>query len=211
MPVALDLFRAEVHPVEILIERDHRFKKKPARRDKKKDKTVQPPGCATCGEAKDHPYHLGSPPSMNNHSIAFNRMAFAGVKSTWQHVVAEKVQASGLPRGLQAIYVECVIGFDEYRECDEGNHRWMPEKAGGDALVNGWGYSIKTGTDDKGKTIKEWVQVIEGGWLKSDSFFPARRFSVGNLEGVHTPGESWTRMRIFPSMDPPTVSPRNDR
>lgn len=183
-----------LQPLEITIKRDHAFKKRPI----KPGNTKPSPGCAKCGLAKVNVCHIGAPPSMNNHSI--DRQAFAVVKGAWQHAIGMALVESGLPRGLESILVEVRIGFETYVERDEGNLRWMVEKALGDTFVGGYGY--------KDPKTKEWVQVIPGGWLSADSFWPRKRYSMGNIEGVHTPRESSITFTLFPSMTPPTPAPR---
>lgn len=176
---------AEVETVELLIARQCVWKKREGNRK----------GCERCGLPKLHPDHMGGPPSMNNHSI--DRQAFASVKEAWHRVLAEALVESGLRRGLESVDVQIRIGFPTYVERDEGNHRWMVEKAFGDTLVGGY---VKTKTV-RGQTVHE--TVIEGGWLPADSFWPTRRYSMGSLEGTHTPGESWVRLLVFGSMVPP--------
>lgn len=198
-------YEGPVEPVEVRIERACKWKAKPKHGDGRKQL-----GCANCGEAKYHPGHVGAPPSMNDHSI--DRVAFAQVKGQWEHAMCLALLASGLPRGLEAATVEVLIGFDQYRDRDEGNLRWMIEKALGDALVHGHLKAMKANAetapllglekDDKYRQV-----VIPGGWLPSDSFWPRRRYSMGNLEGRHAPGESWTVFRVFPSTREPEPEP----
>lgn len=187
---------------EFVIERKCRFKAQGIKPGNKK----KTPGCAHCGLAMDHLDHLGAPPTMNNHSI--ERQNFNKIKATWQHACCLGIIRSGMPRGLQAVTVEIIIGFEEYRATDEGNRRWMPEKSLGDALVNGYGYRMPK---KKGQKKGDWVQVIDGGWIPDDSFWPIMRYSVGNLQGVHTPGESWMRVIMFPSTIEPTPAERVER
>ena len=40
--------------------------------------------------------------------------------------------------------------------------------------------------------------LVDGGWLESDCFFPVSRYEFGGLQAVHTPGESWIRLSLFP-------------
>lgn len=155
----------ELAPVEVLLERDHAYRKKGEGRR----------GCADCNRGKLAPVHLGAPPSMNAGGSGMNRMAYQSLKVAWQAAITLGLDAAGLPRGLEAVSVEALIGFPSYVERDEGNVRWMLEKALGDALV-------------------------AGGWLPSDSFWPTRRFTLHNLEGTHVRGRSFTRLLFFPSM-----------
>lgn len=170
----LDAEPAGLEPVELLIERDHGFKKKDPRWDEKKGREVQPPGCAVCGAGKLARAHLGAPPSLNAGGSGLDRMAFQALKGAWQAAFAEALRGSGLQTGLARVVVEAQIGFPTRASRDEGNYRWMIEKALGDALT-------------------------EGGYLEDDCFFPVRRYSFGGLEGVHAPGRSFTRLLLFPA------------
>jgi hypothetical protein len=197
-----------VQPVEVLIERRCKWKKK----DNDPETGKRRLGCENCGEAELHPDHLGAPPSLNEGGSGMERAAYQGLKRAWQRAQAEAMVAAGLPRGLEAVTVEVQIGFDQYRERDEGNLRWMIEKSLGDTLVHGYlkpkkadvHEALELGVKEKTNIL---VTVIPGGWLPDDSFWPTRRYSMGNLEGVHTPGESWTRFRFFPSTVPPVKAP----
>jgi hypothetical protein len=160
-------------PVEITVRRDHAFRRRDKRWDEKKGKTVQPPGCAECGKGKLAAAHLGAPPSMNDGGSGMDRMAFQALKKAWQERLTTLLWASNLEFGLAGVTVEGLIGFPTRAERDQGNHRWMVEKALGDALV-------------------------AGGWLPSDCFFPVCRYEFGGLQAVHAPGESWIRLSIFP-------------
>ena len=176
-----------VAPVELTLRQDHKYKSKGPRRH----------GCAVCNKAQRDPAHLGAPPSMNDGGSGMDRMQFYELKRAWMRAIAIALAESGLERGLEAVNVEVLIGFDRYQERDEGNVRWMIEKALGDVLVHGF-------LDDRPRSRLE----IRGGWLTDDTFWPTRRYSMGNLQGQHTPGESWTKLRIFPSMIPPVPEPR---
>lgn len=180
----------EIQPVEVLIERRCKWKKKPDDPETGKKRL----GCENCGKAKMDPDHFGAPPSLNEGGSGMDRRAYQSLKKAWMRVLGDGLVRSQLPRGLKALTVEVMIGFSTYQERDEGNLRWMIEKALGDVLKDGL-------YDDEG------VCIIEGGWLPGDSFWPVRRYSMGNLEGTHTPGESWTRLMIFPSMIEPEPSP----
>jgi hypothetical protein len=169
----LTILHGQPEPVEIEIRRDHPFRKRDKRWDEKQQKQIQPPGCAQCGWAKHHLNHLGAPPSLNEGGSGMNRMAFQTLKKAWQSALTLHLRASGLERGLAGVTVEGLIGFPTRAERDQGNHRWMVEKALGDALVS-------------------------GGWLQSDCFFPVCRYEFGGLQAVHHPGESWIRLSLFP-------------
>lgn len=156
-------------PVELMIERDHAFKKK----DPDPDSGRKRVGCEVCGRAKRDIAHLGAPPSLNDGGSGMDRMAFYELKKTWQAALTSELDASGLPKGLAFVSVEGLIGFPTLAERDQGNYRWMIEKALGDALV-------------------------EGGWLVSDCFFPVSRYEFCGLQAVHAPRRSWLRLLLFP-------------
>jgi hypothetical protein len=209
---------AERHlePVEIEIRRDHAYKKKKPRTEVKGavERRVKPPGCAACGGARWARQHLGAPPSLNEGGSGMDRMAFQALKGAWQWALADALEASGLPRGLEAVTAEVLVGFETRASRDEGNLRWMIEKALGDALVDGYWKRVE---GDRLPALLEAdpdlvtrpaprsrdkvdVRVVEGGWLPDDSFWPVRRYSMGNLEGRHAPRESWTRVALFPRL-----------
>jgi hypothetical protein len=214
--------------VEIVVRQDHAYKRRAKRTDvvKGRPKTVQPPGCAHCGGAKHAGQHLGAPPSLNDGGSGMDRMEYQALKGAWQRAFAEALDRSDLPRGLASVTVEVMCEFPVRRDRDEGNHRWMIEKALGDALVGGYwerrepkdlralleelgeagaldalaerfGAAVRLAPRSPGKVD---VCVVRGGWLPSDSFHPVRRYSMGNLQAVVTPKESATRLMIFPGL-----------
>jgi hypothetical protein len=148
-------------PVEIVIQQGHPYAKKPDGPNGERR-----PGCATCNRAKLHVDHLGAPPSMNEGGGggAMDWRKYQGIKKAWMAVLASKL-------------AEARVGFPTRTKRDEGNVRWMIEKALGDALV-------------------------VGGWLEDDCFFPVRRYSFGGMEAVHTPGSSSVRLVLFPTLAP---------
>lgn len=158
-------------PYELLIQRDHPFKAKGPDPDSGKKRI----GCAVCGRGKLNVAHLGAPPSLNSGGSGMDRMAFQSLKKAWQAALTERLEESGLPKGLQSVTVEGLIGFPTLKERDQGNYRWMIEKALGDALE-------------------------EGGWLESDCFFPVLRYEFGGLQAVHAKNESWLRLVLFPGL-----------
>lgn len=159
---------APLEPVELLIERDHAFRRKPNDPATGRKRI----GCQICGRARHDPVHMGAPPSMNSGNHSMQPQAYQALKHAWQAALRAEIEASGLPRGLQAVTVEGLIGFPTRAERDQGNYRWMVEKALGDALV-------------------------AGGWLESDCFFPVSRYEFGGLQAVHAPGHSWLRLMLF--------------
>jgi len=156
-------------PVELEIRQDHPFRKKsddPLTGQRRI-------GCAVCGAGKLRRQHLGAPPSMNDGGSGMDRNAYQALKKAWQAAFTDALRGSGLPLGLEAVTVEGLVGFPTRTGRDQGNHRWMVEKALGDALA-------------------------EGGWIPEDTFYPVSRYEFGGLQAVHTPGESWLRLMVMP-------------
>jgi hypothetical protein len=168
---SLTHFGGRAEPVLLRIEREHAFKKKKPNPETGKKRI----GCEVCNAGRYAAQHLGAPPSLNEGGSGMDRMAFQSLKKAWQAAFMVELKASGLPRDLAAVQVEARVGFATRAKRDEGNHRWMIEKALGDALV-------------------------EGGWLPDDCFYPVRRYSFGNLEGEHSPGRSWLELLLFPTL-----------
>jgi hypothetical protein len=162
-------------PVELLIERDHAFRKKKPDAATGKRRI----GCEVCGRGRNHRDHMGAPPSMNSGNHSMQPMAYQALKHAWQDAFADLLEASGLPRGLESVSVEGLVGFPTRAVRDGGNFRWMIEKALGDALVSG--------SDN-----------VAGGWIEDDCFFPVCRYEFGGLQAVHAPGRSWLRLMILP-------------
>ncbi len=173
----LDGFPSPVlaEPVEIEVVRDHAFKKR------KPDPVTgkRRIGCDVCGRGRNAREHMGAPPSMNSGNHSMQPMAYQALKHAWQDLFAELLDASGLPRGLESVSVEGLVGFPTLAVRDGGNFRWMIEKALGDALVSG---SAK----------------VAGGWIEDDCFFPVCRYEFGGLQAQHSPGRSWLRLMVFP-------------
>lgn len=150
-------------PVFFTIELDHVYKSRGGRK----------PGCATCGESKYADCHMGRPPTLN-HAIGMDWRAWAQMKQAWQRVMLAGLEESGLPKGLASVVVECTVCFPRRGGRDEGNLRWMPEKALGDALV-------------------------AGGYLPDDTFWPVMRYQFGPLIGRHTPGREAVEIVLMPT------------
>lgn len=132
-----------------------------------------PRGCARCGANKSDPVHYGAPASFNVWSGQGdgNAMAYMGVKKAWQSIFEKLLSESDLPTGLGGVYVEGEITFPEYREDrDQGNFRVIIEKALGDALQ-------------------------DGRYISNDNW---TRYEFGQLTMRIHPGESATRLTIFP-------------
>lgn len=170
-------------PVELYLEREHAFRKK--RPDLASGKKRI--GCAVCGAGRRAKEHMGVPPSLNDGGSGMNRREFWQIKMAWSDVLSELVTGSALgalTAPLEAVHVEVQMGFPTYQDRDEGNLRWMLEKVLGDVFVS--------------------AAVIP-----ADTFFPVRRYTMGNLDGVHSPGRSWLRLLVFQSAA--TRAPRGDQ
>ena len=211
-PASMTILHGSPEPVEIVIERDHKYKS----RGKGAGGRALP-GCEVCKAGKLDPVHLGAPPSMNGGNHSMDPQAYQALKHAWQAVLAEQLDALGdaLPRPCESITVEAVIGFDTFASRDQGNLRWMIEKALGDTLTGGYWKRVDEGKVPEGAVTrasrskgKVDVEVIRGGWLADDCWWPVRRYVFGGLEGVHTPGQSSTRLLLFPSLQPASRDPR---
>lgn len=181
--------RATIEPVHLVQERLCHFKAKPCRicgKPMANKVHSEPPGtpecpgqrqngCANCGRNKGDKAHYGAPKSYN--SIGGGRgsgaaaMVGANLKQTWQAIFTELLEASRLPKGLEAVWVEGEITFPDRREDrDQGNFRVVIEKALGDALQ-------------------------AGGWIERDDW---TRYEFAGLTMRVDPGRSATAVTIFP-------------
>jgi hypothetical protein len=186
-----------LEPVLLEVVRVCHFKRKPcgicglpkSNRVHTPEKTAECPfrrqnGCANCGGTKKDRAHFGAPESFNvlaSGQGSGNAMIYANLKANWQEILTAKLVESGLPRGLQSVFVEGEITFPDRREDrDQGNFRVVLEKALGDALENGSG-------------------DVPGGWLVNDSW---DHYEFGQLTKRVVPGESATRLMLFPNPAP---------
>ena len=81
-------------------------------------------------EVRDAPVSL-------NRARGAHWSVFRKEKQRWQDQFEGLLMAISLPRGLAHVHATAVIRFPVRRPRDEGNFRWMLEKALGDALTNG--------------------------------------------------------------------------
>lgn len=58
-------------------------------------------------------------------------------KRAWQSELEILLMAAGAPRGWKSAHASATLRFPQGRRRDEGNYRYLLEKALGDALVNG--------------------------------------------------------------------------
>jgi len=77
------------------------------------------------------------PPSLNRLGTRGSRWTVTRQKTRWQDIFEQLLMASGLLRDQEQIRATAQIRLPVRRRRDEGNYRWLLEKALGDALVNG--------------------------------------------------------------------------
>jgi hypothetical protein len=127
--------------------------------------------CARCNRGEKHPNHRGYPQSLNSLGSG-NRFAYQAAKKPWQARFQELLLAAELPLPLGRVVVEGTIYFDARRDRDQGNLRFMVEKALGDALE-------------------------VGGWLPKDTW---RHYEFGNLQQrIRRGGPTGMVLVLFPS------------
>lgn len=157
-----------LEPVDVEIVRVCHFKKKPPHPDTGRKQL----GCAHCGLAKLHADHLGQPPSVNIFGSG-DPMAFQAVKRAWHALLTEKLEASGLAKGMSYMLVEGEVTFPRRASAkgpDQGNFRGPLEKILGDVLE-------------------------AGGWLPNDNW---QSYEFGGLAYRYERGVSRTRLMLFP-------------
>lgn len=156
---------APIEPAMVEIVRACHFKRKPDEDGHRKL------GCLRCGRPKSHRAHMGQPPSVNPLGSG-NPAGYQAQKHQWQALLGDLLAASDLPKGLAHVLVEGEATFPTRQRRDQGNHRFMLEKALGDALV-------------------------DGGWLEDDDW---SRYEFGNLVASYEKGVSVTRLVLFPTL-----------
>jgi hypothetical protein len=78
-----------------------------------------------------------APPSLNAIATRGNHWAVTNAKKKWQGIFEQLLMAYALPRGLDRVEALAFLRYPQKRRRDEGNMRWLLDKALGDALVNG--------------------------------------------------------------------------
>lgn len=76
------------------------------------------------------------PPSLNTVATKHWRV-FQREKKKWQDLLEDHLMVARVPKGLTRVHATAAMRFPMARRRDEGNFRWMLEKALGDALTNG--------------------------------------------------------------------------
>lgn len=124
-----------------------------------------------CGAAKADPRHVGVPPSLNVFGSGANRFKYQGDKQLWESILTGLMSRAKVPKPLGAVYAEARVCFPDRRQRDQGNFRFILEKALGDALQ-------------------------KGGWLEKDDW---DHYEFGNLARTYRKGESFTQVIIMPT------------
>lgn len=80
-----------------------------------------------------------TPPSLNRFGSVGGGTyyLYRRLKKEWQQTLGVALMAAGVPRGLGKVSATAIMRFSTRRKRDEGNFRWLLEKALGDTLVNG--------------------------------------------------------------------------
>lgn len=77
-----------------------------------------------------------TPPSLNRFTGG-GRGPYHRAKKQWQQQLGTALMVAGVPRGLRSVKANAVLTFPVKRRRDEGNLRFLLEKALGDILVEG--------------------------------------------------------------------------
>ena len=150
---------------EILHARDHEFVKHGTKRVKREK-------CVQCGRVVSNIAHHGYPPSLNLGGAGWNGFVYDGYKQAWQRSFHKLMTEAEMPMPLRRVAAEGQICFPDLKGRDQGNFKFLIEKALGDALQ-------------------------EGGWLADDEFYPDPHYEFGGLVGTYIKGEAWTRIMLF--------------
>lgn len=118
--------------------------------------------------ARTQLYYDDVPPSLNTIGTRSDHWAVGKAKGRWQGIMEVLLLGSRLPRRQDVVHATASLRFPTRRIRDEGNFRWMLEKALGDALV-------------------------VGGWLEGDD---ADRFTFGELTFEDEPGPPRTTVLL---------------
>lgn len=150
--------------------RDHKFKPKPGQKV---------PRCEICGRGKGNVAHVGTPKSLNVFASSRSEFVYLNAKQMWQDRITELLREQGV-EPFERVVVEGEVCFPDRQRRDQGNYRFILEKALGDALT-------------------------KGGWLEDDDW---SRYEFGNLAYHYAKGECWTKLILFPAVhhdltDPP--------
>lgn len=111
-----------------------------------------------------------TPPSLNDVVGQGHWRRYHTVKKRWQLMLLERLADAELPRSLGRVLVEGTVTFPTRAKHDQGNYRFVVEKALGDALQH-------------------------GGYLPDDSW---EFYEFGNLHADYEKGVRRTRLVLFP-------------
>jgi hypothetical protein len=162
-----------MEPVMIEHHRDHKFVAK--------DREQKRPRCAVCERGKGNIAHFGTPKSLNVFASSRNEFTYLRAKQMWEERIVELLRDAQLePAGR--FLVEGEMCFPDKIRRDQGNYRFIIEKAMGDALTS-------------------------EGYLEDDDW---SRYEFGNLTYRYEKGVSCTRLVLFPAeraefVEPPAV------
>lgn len=112
----------------------------------------------------------GTPPSLNTFGSGGNHWTYQKHKHDWQDRIRTALTPTDLPR-CRHILVEGQMCFPDRRVRDQGNYRYLIEKALGD--------------------------VLKEHWLDDDDW---GSFEFGGLQYRYAKGESWTRLLLFATL-----------
>jgi hypothetical protein len=82
--------------------------------------------------------HRATPPSLNQMGLRGSHWKVNAAKKQWQLTLGLLLLKAELPRKLDRVEASAVLRFPTRRRRDEGNFRWLLEKALGDSLVPRW-------------------------------------------------------------------------
>lgn len=110
----------------------------------------------------------GTPPSLNKIGSRGSHWATTKAKKEWEgHLMIGLLHAK-VPKRLDSVRATAVLTFKSNRRRDEGNYRWLLEKALGDVLQ-------------------------KGGWLEDDT---PDHYTFGSLTFSEETGEAMTVVTI---------------
>ena len=141
--------------------RDHKF-------EKRGKGGRSSPGCAVCRAGKLDMAHVGTPQSIRGFGSGANHFQYQEMKHRWQDRLTVLLQAAGVPYRLDHVLAEGQVCFPDRKKRDQGNYRFILEKALGDALVL-------------------------GGWLDNDDW---DHYEFGRLRYAYDKGQAWTALTI---------------
>lgn len=127
------------------------------------------PGCAICRRGKLDMAHVGTPQSIRGFGSGANHFQYQTMKHKWQDRLSALLFDAAVPTGLAHVLAEGQVCFPDRRRRDQGNYRFILEKALGDALT-------------------------EGLWLPDDDW---DHYEFGRLRYAYAPREAWTALTIY--------------